>query len=40
MKNCPVCAELFHTEGHAKADKHDEANPRYSYFFERDYKIQ
>jgi hypothetical protein len=40
MKNRPVRAELFHTEGQAQADRHGEANPRYSHFFERDYKIK
>jgi len=41
MKIRPVRAEFFHTEGQAdkQTDRHDVANPRYSHFFERDYKV-
>ena len=32
MKICPVGAELFHAD--RQTDKHDEANSRFSQFFE------
>ena len=37
MKIRPVGAELFHVDG--RTDRHDEANSRFSWFFERASKL-
>jgi hypothetical protein len=34
MKIHPVGAELFHADGQTDKDRHDEANSRFSQFFE------
>jgi len=35
MKIRPLGAELFHTDGQTEKDRYDEANSRFSQFYER-----